>query len=134
MTKEQLRNYLSIKAERAQIQALLDEMEAALCSPATPQLTGLPGAVAFVGGSAQERKADATMELRALYAAKIAELAAEQLRIKQAIESLEQTAYRALRHRYIEGLTWEQICVEMDYSWRQIHRIHAGALEQLKGH
>ena len=45
MTKEQLRNYLSIKAERAQIQALLDEMEAALCSPATPQLTGLPGAV-----------------------------------------------------------------------------------------
>ena len=30
MTKEQLRNYLSIKAERAQIQALLDEMEAAL--------------------------------------------------------------------------------------------------------
>ena len=40
MTKEQLRNYLSIKAERAQIQALLDEMEAALCSPATPQLTG----------------------------------------------------------------------------------------------
>lgn len=66
MTKEQLRNYLSIKAERAQIQALLDEMEAALCSLATPQLTGLPGAAAFVGGSAQERKADATMELRAV--------------------------------------------------------------------
>ena len=87
MTKEQLRNYLSIKAERAQIQALLDEMEAALCSPATPQLTGLPGA------AAEDR-----------------------------------VTYPVLH------TVPEQICVEMDYSWRQIHRIHAGALEQLKGH
>lgn len=132
MTKERLRNYLNLKAERAQIQALLDDMEESLCSPATPQLTGMPGASAFASGSAQERRADATMELRALYKDKIAELAAEQLAIEEAIESLDQTARRALRHRYIEGLTWEQICVEMDYSWRQIHRIHAGALETLR--
>ena len=33
-----------------------------------------------------------------------------------------------LHKRYIEFKTWEQICVEMGYSWKQIHRIHGNAL------
>lgn len=34
-----------------------------------------------------------------------------------------------LRKRYIEFKKWEQICVEMNYSWKQIHRIHGKALK-----
>ena len=30
--------------------------------------------------------------------------------------------------RYIKGLKWEEICVEMRYSWKHIHRIHSSAL------
>lgn len=33
-----------------------------------------------------------------------------------------------LRKRYIEFKTWEQICVEIEYSWRQTHRFHSDAL------
>jgi DNA repair exonuclease SbcCD ATPase subunit len=33
-----------------------------------------------------------------------------------------------LHKRYIEFKTWEQICVDMDYSWRQTHRLHSKAL------
>lgn len=33
-----------------------------------------------------------------------------------------------LRKKYIELKPWEAICMEMDYSWRQIHRYHSSAL------
>lgn len=37
-----------------------------------------------------------------------------------------------LRKRYLEFKTWEQICVEIGYSWRQTHYIHSKALSNLK--
>lgn len=37
-----------------------------------------------------------------------------------------------LRLKYIAGLTWEQVAVQMNYSWKQIHRIHARALDSFQ--
>lgn len=37
-----------------------------------------------------------------------------------------------LRKRYLEFKTWEQICVEIGYSWRQTHYIHSNALSNFK--
>ena len=39
---------------------------------------------------------------------------------------------RVLRLRYIKGLKWEEVAVEMGYSWKQTHRIHSQALIDLK--
>ena len=39
---------------------------------------------------------------------------------------------RILYLRYIQFMNWEDICVEMGYSWRQIHNIHSKALNDLK--
>ena len=39
---------------------------------------------------------------------------------------------RILYLRYILFMKWEDICVEMGYSWRQIHNIHSKALNNLK--
>ena len=36
-----------------------------------------------------------------------------------------------IRLRYMELQSWESICVEMNYSWKQIHRIHSEALKIL---
>lgn len=36
-----------------------------------------------------------------------------------------------VRKRYIEFKAWEVICVETNYSWAQVHRIHASALKSL---
>lgn len=33
-----------------------------------------------------------------------------------------------LRKRYLEFKEWEQICIEIGYSWKQTHRIHSKAL------
>ena len=51
---------------------------------------------------------------------------------EKAIEALEPTARMLLRFRYIDGLPWEEVCVRMNYSWRQTHRMHSKALEALK--
>ena len=34
-----------------------------------------------------------------------------------------------LRKRYLEDKKWEEICVEIGYSWMQTHRLHSNALK-----
>jgi len=51
--------------------------------------------------------------------------------IEKSIEGLDEREKRLIRLRYIQGLKWEKICVEMNYSWRQIHYIHRETLEKL---
>lgn len=38
---------------------------------------------------------------------------------------------RVLYLRYIRFMKWEDICVEIGYSWRQVHRAHSKALKNL---
>lgn len=133
MTKERLKKYQAIKAERKQLETMLEEIEAPLYDPKAQQLTGMPHAPSSAGsGSAQERMADRTMELRTYYTEKIAELRDEQLRIEKAIDSLDPMARLLLRYKYIDGMTWEAVCCAIGYSWRQTHRLHSEALRQLK--
>jgi len=133
MTKERLKAYAAIKAEREQIRGLLGEVESRLYSAKVQQLTGMPSAASPGGGSAQERLADSTMQLRDRYRAKLAELDAEQLVIEDAIEGLRSARMRQLmRCKYIEGMTWEEVCVAISYGWTQTHRLHAKALQQIR--
>jgi DNA-directed RNA polymerase specialized sigma subunit len=53
--------------------------------------------------------------------------------IKAVIEAVEDDRERLLlQYRYLDGWTFEKIAVEMNYSWRQIHRLHSQALINLK--
>ena len=53
--------------------------------------------------------------------------------IETVIETLEdKTLQLLLRYRYIDGMTWEQIAVKMDYCWRQVVRLHGSALSKIK--
>lgn len=36
---------------------------------------------------------------------------------------------RVLRLRYIKGVKWEEVAVEMDFSWQHVHKIHSRALQ-----
>lgn len=36
-----------------------------------------------------------------------------------------------LKHRYIDLMSWKEICDSMNYSWKQAHRIHNDALEHI---
>ena len=54
------------------------------------------------------------------------------LEIEEIIDGLDEREKRLVRLRYIYNLKWEEICVEMNYSWRQIHRLHSDILTKLK--
>jgi DNA-directed RNA polymerase specialized sigma subunit len=50
------------------------------------------------------------------------------------INSVKQPEYQLLLElRYLSFLTWEVIAEKMNYSYRQIHRLHGKALRSLEG-
>jgi len=52
--------------------------------------------------------------------------------IEEAIDKLEPIERRLIRLRYVQGLSWEKVCVDINYSWQHTHRLHAAALAKLK--
>ena len=129
MTKERLKNYALLKEEREQLRRQLDELEATLYYPRIQRLSDMPSAPSKE--NTLEVMVARHLDLQDKYEAKIAEMTAEMLLIEEAIEQLDPTARMLMRYRYIEGLKWEEVCVRINYSWMQTHRIHAQALEQL---
>lgn len=131
MTKEQLRNYRAIKLERDRLAVMVEELEDTLYGPKAQRLDGMPR-----GGSGPgNATADAAIkhaDLWAKYQRKVSELADALAEIENAIEGLEPRERTLIRLYYAQGYTWEQVCVAMNYSWAQVHRIHAKALERLR--
>ena len=53
-------------------------------------------------------------------------------RIEEKIASVKDgTRALILRYRYIDGMRWEDISEELNYSWRNIHYMHKKALEDI---
>lgn len=51
------------------------------------------------------------------------------MEITKQVESMEnENEKNLLTLRYLRGLQWESICINMGYSWKQIHRYHSKAL------
>lgn len=131
MTKEQLKGYRAIKLERDKLAEMLEELEATMYSPKGQKLDGMPHSGSGIG-SPTESLALKHADLRARYEKKVAELTTALSEIEAEIETLAPRERTLIRLHYAEGLTWEQVCVEMSYSWRQIHRLHSKALEALR--
>ena len=54
-------------------------------------------------------------------------------RIERDIRALDnEDEQEVLRLRYIKGLKWEEIAIEMDYSYKWTHEIHGRALKNFK--
>ena len=131
MTKDELRTYRGIKLERDKLRGLIKDLEAVMYNPRAQRLDGMPrsgsGARSGVEGIAI-RHAD----LLETYHRKEKELTKAMENIERAIEVLDPLERTIVRLYYIKGLTWEEVAVEMSYSWRHVHRLHSAALEKLK--
>lgn len=131
MTKERLKAYKDIKKEHRDLELRIAEIDEKLQRARSQRLDGMPR-----GGSGEnyvkEELIDKKDDLLKQYQAKEAELAAELLAIEQAIDTLEPRERLLMRLHYIDGQTWEQVCISMTYSWTQVHRIHGAALERLR--
>lgn len=127
--KERLSAYLNARKEHQQVTERLQVLESRMVNVGAQVIDGMPK-----GGSGHDPMPgmlDAKNKLVERYRALAETLIRSQIAIEEAIAELDSTERRVMRHRYIEGLTWEQVCVAMDYSWRQTHNIHARALDRL---
>jgi len=123
--KKQLKRYLEIKAEAKQIQELRD----ALLDPKGANLDAMPrscGPGNPVEAARKQREA-----LAREYDRKEQDLVAEQAYIEAMIEGLDPMERKLMRHRYLEGLTWEKVCVAINYGWTQTHEMHGRILDKL---
>lgn len=87
-------------------------------------------------GSKQTDLSDVMVKIEVVYT-KIIRLRAECLERKLEIESRIADMKNGieadiLRKRYIEFRQWEQICIDVGYSWKQTHRLHSRALANFK--
>lgn len=130
MTKAQLKAYREIKKERDDIKRRREDLENIMYGPRSQRIDGMPRGGSGAG-DVLEAQIDRKDELLAMYLAKEEELDDALLVIEQAIEKLEPTQRLLVRLYYIDGLTWEQVAVEIGYCWRQTHRIHSAALKRL---
>lgn len=127
--KARLGEYIDMEKERQQILDEMVKLEARRTAPGTSNWDGMPRGGG--GGDAMTSGLIQSEGLQERYQRKVDELETAQLAVEILIESLDFTERKLMRHRYIEGLTWEKVCVEMAYSWRQTHNIHAQALDKL---
>lgn len=133
MTKDELKlqlySYRDLKAERQQIAQELEKVEAFMEGPKGTNWDGMPHSPGKSDPILSVVSQHIHLEER--YKAKLAELAAAQTAIEEMIDGLEPRERKLMRHRYIEGLSWEEVCVAMCYSWRQTHNIHSAALDKI---
>ena len=94
-----------------------------------------PGGGEGGGGGRSDRIQNAVgmlVELQEKLADQLAALARMREEIVREIDRVEEPQLcRLLKLRYLQGMTWEQIAVEMNYSFRQVLRMHGEALNHL---
>lgn len=85
------------------------------------------------GGSRDPHKFEAYAEYEALIDKRVAELISIRAEIITAVQKVEDARYRKLLiDRYVRELTWEQIAVEMRYTYRGVLTLHGKALKAVK--
>lgn len=130
MTKEELMQYHSVELEVKQLAERIEELEERKTSIKSQIITDMP-----VGnGESMDiltlitKIEDSQIEL----VKKQSKLVDIMESIEHAIDKLEDSTDRLiLRSRYLQGKKWEEICVELNYSWRQIHRLHSNILKKI---
>ena len=130
MGKEELMQYKTIKVEIKQLKERIKELEERKTSIKSQVITDMPTG----NGEGTDILSlivmieDAETEL----IQKEKQLIATMNKIERTIDNVENSLDRCiLRARYIECKAWEQICVELNYSWRQIHRLHSNILKKI---
>lgn len=127
--KEFLSRYLEITAEEKDIREEIVYWESK-AQKVTSSWSAVPS-----GGKGSDKVqmgAIKIAELRESLIDKINQLVAVRIEIERAIGTVQDdTQRRLLRRKYINGLTLEQIAVEMHYSYVHTCRIHGYALSNI---
>ena len=97
----------------------------------SPTLSQAPGGGG--SGSPIERPMDKVLEIDVEINREIDEMQIARQEIRETLNQLEDESLKLLmEYRYIDGMTWERIAKKMNYSYKQVCRLHGYALGKLK--
>jgi RNA polymerase sigma factor (sigma-70 family) len=133
VTKNELKQYYWTKRRIQQLENKILELESE-AERQTAQIGRVPGPSGNVKGHVKDRMAEIVakiVELKDKLNNEIASSYESLAKITEAIKGLPSRERYLIHARYIECKKWEQIAVEMNYSWQHIHEIHAKALKKL---
>lgn len=130
MNKETLRDFRQRNREARQLRDQLYEMETRIYSPKGQQLSKTPRNPS--GGRTMDDLVSAHLRLQDRYRAALADVEREQLEIETAMQNLLPAERMVIRYRYLDAMSWEEVCEKMHYGWTQTHRLHAAALRALE--
>lgn len=131
MTKEELKEYIETKREIKIIEEKIEFLESKKTSIKSQIITDMPR-----GEAEQDRLGQLLIQIEELidsYNEKQDKLLKQQLKIEKCIDKLEDSIDRnIMRLRYLEGYTWERMCVLLNYSWNGIHKKHRKILKKIR--
>ena len=123
---------MSYQKEKRRVRRLEEQLEELRRNKMSPSVTndGMPHGTDKKDLSDYAVKVDEIEQ--ELVAARYSRICAFQ-EVQKRIEAMEDEREKdLLTYRYLKGLKWEEVAVRMDYKWRQVHRIHAMAIKNLK--
>lgn len=132
MTKEELKNFIENKREIEIIKDKLEYLEEKKTSIKSLIIDDMPK-----GYNSDNDRISALLgeieELINIYREKELKLIKQQIHIENAISNLDDPTDRnIIRLKYLDGHTWEKICVILNYSWNGIHKKHRKILEKIR--
>ena len=131
MNKEELNKYMETKREIEIIEDKIEYLKEKKTSIKSMVITDMPR-----GSNSENDRLGILLgeieELINIYNEKQIRLIKQQIKIEEAISILDDPIDRnIMRLRYLEGMKWEKICVEVNYRWAQVHRHHKSILEKI---
>lgn len=133
MNSEKLRRVREAYKERNQLKEKIIEFESARTSP-RGTVYGVERVQTSPRGDIQPDAIATLDKLLAEYNAKLIECTELIYEFEKALECLGARERRLFRKYFIDGMTWEQVCVDMNISWTNLHRVRRKALEKLMKH
>ncbi|WP_343342460.1 hypothetical protein [Terrisporobacter petrolearius] len=131
MTKEELKEYIETKREIKIIEEKIEYLESKKTSIKSMIIDDMPKPE-----PEQDRLGELLGEIEELidiYNVKQDKLFKQQIKIEKCIDKLDNAKERnIMRLRYLEGHKWEKVCVETNYSWEGIHKVHRRILAKIK--
>lgn len=131
MEKKELKEYIETKREIKIIEEKIEYLESKKTSIKSMIIDDMPKPE-----PEQDRLGELLGEIEELielYNEKQSNLIKQQMKIEKCIDKLDNALERnIMRLRYLEGHKWEKVCVETNYSWENVHRIHRKILSKIK--
>ena len=130
MTEERLREVRGAYKEQKQLKEKIVEFESMRTSPRSA-VYGAERVQSSAKGDVQIDSIIALDKLLERYNAQLQKCVALTMEFEDALELLDSRERRLMRLYYIDGLTWEQVCVRENISWTNHDRIKKRAKKKI---